>query len=424
MLHFVTRLQSNRHMARQRNRPGDLDPPDMPAVAPLDMPEFDEELEPQQPRRRIAPKSPRQVLQPEAAPPPPPRSQKARHPLVVVSNFFVMVALLALVGAGVALYYGSQQISEPGPLADTTSVMVQPGSGLDTIATQLQRQGVISSRFIFTAKAHLDGSESDLKAGEYQFQPGVSMQEVLDDLVAGRSVQHSVTFPEGWTSKRIVDRLRLDQVLTGEITEVPPEGSLMPDTYKFTRGDTRQQVVDRMMRAQERAVAEIWERRAPDLPVETPEEFVTLASIVEKETGRADERPRVAGVFINRLKQGMRLDSDPTIIYGIYGGAGAPSGHRILLSEKNNKNDYNTYHFTGLPKGPIANPGRAALEAVANPSRTDELFFVADGTGGHAFASTLDEHNRNVARWREIEAAQRAAAQAAENEAEEGEAAQ
>jgi len=388
----------------------------MPAVSPLDMPDTDAP-EQQPARRRISPKSPRQVLQPEAAPPPPPRSQKARHPLVVVLNFFLMVVVLALLGTGAAFYFGNQQFNKPGPLAETTSVLVQRGADLDSISAQLHRQNVIHSPFVFTTAVRLYKSEGDLRAGEYLFQPGVSMRDVLDDLVSGRSVLHAITFPEGWTSRQIVDRLNADPVLIGEITEEPPEGALMPDTYKFTRGATRQQMIDQMKRVQERAVAEIWARRAPGLPVETPEEFVTLASIVEKETGRADERPRVAGVFINRLEKGMRLDSDPTIVYGVYGGAGAPPGHTILLSEKNKPTPYNTYQIDGLPPAPIANPGRAALEAVANPSRTDELYFVADGTGGHSFASTLEEHNRNVARWRQIEAERQAAAEAAAEEA-------
>ena len=177
----------------------------------------------------------------------------------------------------------------------------------------------------------------------------------------------------------------------------------MPDTYKFTRGTTRQQILDQMRRSQDRAVEEIWARRSPDLPIDTPEELVTLASIVEKETGKADERPRVAAVFINRLRDGMRLQSDPTIIYGVFGGAGKPPDRPILQSDLDKPTPYNTYQVSGLPPTPIANPGRAALEAVANPSRTEELYFVADGTGGHAFAATLEEHNRNVARWREVE---------------------
>jgi UPF0755 protein len=243
------------------------------------------------------------------------------------------------------------------------------------------------------------------------------MHDVLDDLVSGRSVLHAITFPEGWTSQQVVERLNTDPVLSGEIAEVPAEGALMPDTYKFTRGATRQQMIDQMVRVQERVLAEVWARRAPGLPVETPEEFVTLASIVEKETGRADERPRVARVFINRLERGMRLDSDPTVLYGIFGGAGRPPERTIYQSDLDKPTPYNTYQITGLPAGPIANPGRAALEAVANPSRTDELYFVADGTGGHVFASTLEEHNRNVARWRQIRAEREAAEEAAAKEA-------
>jgi UPF0755 protein len=408
---------------RERNRPGDIDPPDMPAVAPLDMPLDEEPLQQQASRRRVSPKSPRQVLQPEAAPPQPPRSQKARHPLVVVTNFFVMAAVLIVLGAGGAFYFGRKEFNEPGPLAETTSVLVQRGSDLDSISALLRRHNVIDSPFIFTTAVRMFGSEADLKAGEYLFQPAVSMRDVLDDLVTGRSVLHTVTFPEGLTSQQIVNRLKADPVLAGEVAEVPPEGSLMPDTYKFTRGATRQQMIDQMMRVQERLVAEIWERRAPGLPVETPEQLVTLASIVEKETGRADERPRVAAVFLNRLERGMRLQSDPTIIYGVYGGAGAPTDHTILRSELDKETPYNTYQITGLPPGPIANPGRAALEAVANPSRTDELYFVADGTGGHAFATSLEEHERNVRRWRQVEAERRAAAAEAEQagEATEGE---
>jgi UPF0755 protein len=393
-----------------RNSRDEQASPEMPAVAPLDLPAAGE---PVVPRRRISPKSPRQVLQPEAAPPPPPRSQKARHPLVVVLNFFLMIVVLAVLASGVAFYLGKQEFSGPGPLAEPSSVLIARGADLDAISAQLKRHNVIDNPLVFTIAARLYDAEGRLKAGEYQFEPGVSMEQVLDDLVTGRAVLHSITFPEGLTSQQIVDRLKLNTLLTGDIADVPDEGSLMPDTYKFTRGETRQQILDRMQQAHARIVAEVWARRAPGLPIETPEELVILASIVEKETGRADERPRVAAVFINRLAQGMRLESDPTIIYGLYGGAGAPPGHEILLSEKQKPNRYNTYQIDGLPPGPIANPGRAALEAVANPSRTDELYFVADGTGGHAFASTFDEHGRNVERWRRLQAIEREAQRAA-----------
>jgi len=369
--------------------------------------------EPTQPRRRINPKSPRQALQPETALPPPPRSQKARHPLVVVLNFFLMIAVLTMLAGGAAFYFGKLQFTQPGPLTEPASVVVARGADLDTISGQLRRQNVIDSDLVFTTAVRLYKAGDRLKAGEYLFDPGVSMEQVLEDLISGRSVLQAITFPEGLTSQQIVSRLNADPVLTGEITESPSEGALMPDTYKYTRGMTRQQILDQMKRAQERAVEEIWARRSPDLPIETPEEFVTLASIVEKETGKADERPRVAAVFINRLRQGMRLQSDPTIIYGLFGGAGKPSDRPIMKADLEKETPYNTYRVSGLPPTPIANPGRAALEAVADPSRTDELYFVADGTGGHAFAATLDDHNRNVARWRRVEAAQKEARDAA-----------
>jgi peptidoglycan lytic transglycosylase G len=393
----------------RRHQPPMPDLPDMPAVSPLDMPAIGEAQ--QQPRRRIAPKSPRQVLQPEAAPPPPPRSQKARHPLVVVSNFFLMIAVLILLAGGGLLYFAMQRFNGPGPLAETTSVLVPPGADLDSISTQLQRHNVIDSPFVFTMAARFKKLEAKLQAGEYLFQPAVSMKQVLDDLVSGRSVLHAITFPEGLTSKAIVDRLNSDTILTGDITAVPSEGSLMPDTYKFTRGATRQQMLDQMTRVEAKAVEEVWSRRAPGLPINTPEELVTLASIVEKETGRADERPRVAAVFINRLRKGMRLQSDPTVIYGLFGGAGRPADWAFTDDALNKMTPFNTYQIDGLPPSPIANPGRAALEAVANPSRTNELYFVADGTGGHAFSATLEEHNRNVARWRQIKAEQNKATQ-------------
>jgi peptidoglycan lytic transglycosylase G len=384
------------------NRPSDrVDPPDMPAVSPLDMPVADEVQ--QQPRRRISPKSPRQVLQPEAAPPPPQRSQKVRHPLVIVSNFFVMAAVLILVAGGGALYFGIHSFNRPGPLTETTSVLIPPGADLESIALQLQRHNIIDSPLVFSMAARFNKLDSKLQAGEYLFQPSVSMKQVLDDLISGRSVLHTITFPEGLTSQMIVDKLLADPTLTGEIAAVPPDGTLMPDTYKFTRGTTRQQLLDQMERVSTRVVEEVWSHRVPGLPITTTQQFVTLASIVEKETGRADERPRVAAVFINRLNKGMRLQSDPTVIYGLFGGAGLPSGRPLYQSDLEKPTPYNTYLIPGLPPAPIANPGRAALEAVANPSRTNELYFVADGTGGHAFSATLEEHNRNVAHWRQIQ---------------------
>jgi UPF0755 protein len=215
-------------------------------------------------------------------------------------------------------------------------------------------------------------------------------------------VQHQITVAEGLTSEQIVQRLLDADMLAGNIREIPREGSLLPESYRFPRGTPRDQVIQRMQQAQKRVIQEVWDHRAPDLPLRSPDQLVTLASIVEKETGRADERTRVAAVFVNRLKQRMRLQSDPTIIYGLVGGKGT-LGRPIMRSEIEQPTPYNTYVIEGLPPGPIANPGRAALEAVANPARTKELYFVADGTGGHAFSETLDQHQKGVARLRAME---------------------
>ena len=219
----------------------------------------------------------------------------------------------------------------------------------------------------------------------------------------GRVVAHQLTIPEGLTSEQIVARLLDDDILSGNIKEIPREGSLLPDTYNFNRGMTREQIIQRMQQAQQRVLKEVWDRHSPDLPIKTPEQLVVLASLVEKETGKPEERTRVAAVFVNRLKQRMRLQSDPTIIYGLVGGKGTLS-RPIMKSEIEQPTPYNTYQIDGLPPGPIANPGRASLEAVANPARTRELYFAADGTGGHAFAETYEQHQRNVARLRAMEA--------------------
>jgi UPF0755 protein len=225
----------------------------------------------------------------------------------------------------------------------------------------------------------------------------------VDTLVEGKAILHSITIPEGLTTLQIVERLRENDILVGDIQDVPKEGSLLPDTYKFQRGMSRAQLVERMQQEQSRVLKEVWARKSPDLPIKSPQDLVILASIVEKETGKADERTRVAGVFVNRLNRNMKLQSDPTIVYGLVGGKGS-LGRGILRSEIDQPTPYNTYVVTGLPPGPIANPGRAALEAVASPSRTKEIYFVADGTGGHVFAETYQQHQRNVGRWRQIEA--------------------
>jgi UPF0755 protein len=241
-----------------------------------------------------------------------------------------------------------------------------------------------------------------LKSGEYLFQKNASLRDVINTIVEGKVVQHAITIPEGLTSEQIVARLQDNDIFSGSLKEQPREGTLLPDTYNFPRGTPRDQVIHRMQQAQKRVLAEVWARRNPDVPLRSPEQLVTLASIVEKETGRADERSRVAAVFTNRLRQRIKLQSDPTIIYGLVGGKGT-LGRPIKRSEIQQPSPYNTYVIEGLPPGPIANPGRASLEATANPARTRDLFFVADGTGGHSFTETYDQHQKGVAKLRAME---------------------
>lgn len=350
--------------------------------------------------RIVHPRSPRQAIAPERMPPPP--SRRARHPLVIIGNAILTGIVLLIIAAGVALYLGKEMFEAPGPLDRERTVVIPRASGIRDIADILRRERIIDRPFIFVAGALVSRSTGDLKAGEYLFEANVSMREVLETLIEGRAIQHQVTIPEGLTSEQIVQRLNENEILTGEIDAIPPEGTLLPETYKVVRGTTRKQLLARMAAAHRRLVQETWERRAPDLPVKTIEEFVTLASIVEKETGKADERSRVAAVFINRLKRKMRLQSDPTIIYGLVGGKGS-LGRPLTREDVERATPYNTYTVDGLPPGPIANPGRASLEAVANPSRTKELYFVADGSGGHVFATNYDQHLKNVARWREYQ---------------------
>ncbi len=365
----------------------------------------------------IIPKSANEALRPERVPHPPKRSRKARSQVVIFLNFVMTVVVFVALAAAGAVYYAMHEYEKPGPLEANKNFIVRSGAGISEIASNLERNEIITDSrvFRFVSEAYL--SNDTLKAGEYEIKAHASMQEIMELLKSGKSILYSVSLPEGLTVKQMFHRLADDPVLVGDLpSELPPEGSLKPDTYKFTRGTERNEIVKQMTAAQKALVQQIWEKRDPDLPVSTIEEFVTLASIVEKETGRADERPRVASVFINRLEKGMRLQSDPTIIYGIFGGDGKPAERAILRSDLDKQTPYNTYLIKGLPPTPIANPGRAALEAVANPSRTPELYFVADGTGGHVFAETLDEHNANVRRWRKLEA-ERAAEAAKATEA-------
>ncbi|HEY8574515.1 endolytic transglycosylase MltG [Phenylobacterium sp.] len=315
---------------------------------------------------------------------------------------FALTAFAVVAGAWVLFTYAG-----PGPASKPTTVVLERGSGVTGIADDLAKAGLIRSKAVFLAFVQLTGAGKRLQAGEYEFKPRASMAGIMSDIREGRVVKHYVTVPEGWTSDMALEAVMKQPVLVGE-AQAPPEGALLPDTYQVQRGDARQAVLQRMVEAQDRLMAELWPKRAADLPFSTPDEAVTLASIVEKETGVAAERPRIAAVFVNRLRSGMRLESDPTIIYGI--SKGRPLGRGILASEIAAATAYNTYQIAGLPPTPIANPGRASIEAVLNPPKTTELFFVANGKGGHVFASTFDEHQRNVANWRAVERQQAAAA--------------
>ena len=338
-----------------------------------------------------------------AAPPGPPQPPRKPRRMGVssVSGLLTFVLLGALATVG-ALAWLLKESRSPGPLGADKVVMIVREDDGGSIADQLERAGVIDSALWFNLLTLLDGNRGALKRGEYEFKAGVSMNELENQLIAHHVVMYKLTIPEGLTSEQIVQRLRDNDVLVGDVKETPREGSLMPDTYSFERGYTRLSVLSRMAKMQTKAIEEVWKGRAPDLPIKSPGEMVTLASIVEKETGKADERPHVAGVFVNRLEKHMRLESDPTIVYGLALGKGT-LGRSITKADLNQSTPYNTYIIDGLPPGPICNPGRAALEAVANPAHSKDLYFVADGTGGHVFAETFDQHLKNVAHWRQIE---------------------
>ena len=355
---------------------------------------------------RINPRSPRTAIEPDTVDLPARRSVSARHPLVIVGNAIISLFVLLTVASAVLLFIGKQRFEQPGPLAQDTVVNIPKGLGMRDIADVLQRQGVIDQPYVFVGGIVVLKAHNDLKAGEYQFKAHASLRDVVATMVEGKVVEHQVSVPEGLTSEQIVSRLSDDNVLIGDVRQIPREGTLLPDTYDFTRGVSREQLIQRMQQAQQRVVKEVWDHRSPDLPLKSPDQLVVLASIVEKETGKPDERTRVAAVFVNRLKQNMKLQSDPTIIYGLVSGKGT-LGRPIAKSEIEQPTPYNTYVITGLPPGPITNPGRASLEAAANPARTRELYFVADGTGGHAFAETYEQHQKNVARLRAMETDQK-----------------
>jgi UPF0755 protein len=377
----------------------------------------------------------------------------------IASNALTL-AVVVLVAIGGAIGWGQRQYTQPGPLAEPICLLVERGASMRRVSADLAEQGAVTNPVIFRMGADYEDRSGQLKFGSYLIAPGASMRQIVETITTGgrstcgvevnfrigvtaaevilreldpatnryeelakfapgeaeppaeyaaaverADVRYRVTLAEGVTSWQVVEELKQAEFLSGEIAEVPPEGSLSPDSYEVDRGADRAALLAEMQARQSAALAALWQARDPDVPYESPEEALIMASIVEKETGVADERPRVASVFVNRLRQGMRLQTDPTVIYGITGGR-APLGRGLRQSELRRETPYNTYVIAGLPPTPIANPGRLSIEAALNPEETDYLFFVADGTGGHAFAVTLDEHNRNVARWREIEAEQ------------------
>jgi UPF0755 protein len=306
---------------------------------------------------------------------------------------------LAVFGLGL---YGYLKFTQPGPLVADKTFQVERGGGVLGIAAELEKAGIISSANVFAGAATAIGERGRLKPGEYRFTQAMSMREVMALIVSGKFITYKVTIPEGWTTAQALDRLRENEVLTGDVTLEPAEGQLMPDTYVFQRGETRDDIVKSMMKSSQKLMDELWPQRAADAPVKTPEEALVLASIIEKETAMADERARVASVFANRLRQGMRLQSDPTIIYGITGGK-AKLDRPLTKRDIAQATPYNTYQINGLPPGPIANPGRASIAAALAPAKTNDLYFVADGSGGHVFAASLEEHRVNVRKWRQIE---------------------
>jgi len=332
---------------------------------------------------------------------PPKKKKRRREGLLSMMSAAMSFLLVALVGGVFAMISAHHLMNEPGPLKADKTVILPSGADTAEILAQLESEGVIENPLMVNIAMWIEGKRN-LKAGEYLFKQNVSANEVIDELVNGRQVLHAITIPEGLTTDQIVQRLLDSEFLAGDVREPPKEGVLLPETYKVVRGFPRSKLIAKMQEDQRKLLDQIWARRAKDLPIRTPYELVTLASIVEKETGKADERPHVASVIVNRLRKGMRLQSDPTIIYGLVGGK-ATLGHGITRAELDKYSPYNTYLIDGLPPGPIANPGRASLEAAANPLQTSDLYFVADGTGGHVFSSTLDQHNRNVQQWRQHE---------------------
>ena len=323
-------------------------------------------------------------------------------------SLIVLILVLGGAVAGAGWVWTQDALNRDGPLAEEVVFQVEPGESLSSVATRLEADGIIRDARLIRFKAKLDKTETAIKTGEFKIERGASMVDVLNALIEGKGVLYKITLPEGRTTAQLLKVIEADPVLEGDMpTEEIAEGSLLPDTYLFDRGMTRAGLIQLMQSKQAALLDELWPTRDPDIPVKTPYEALILASVVEKETGRVDEQPQIAALFTTRLKRGMRLESDPTIIYGVSKGEplyNAKGQRRTLRrSEIDAKTDWNTYQIDGLPKTPICNPGRKAIAAVLNPPHTEYIFFVADGKGGHLFAETLQQHNQNVAAYRAYE---------------------
>ena len=321
----------------------------------------------------------------------------------------MMLFLLALGGAGL---YAVHLLTKPVALNEDRLIEVPRGWGVNRLADYLESENIIEHALLMKLYARVNAQNAELKSGEFMIAAGSSMVELLDQFTNGVAFHRQVTVPEGATSYEVVQILNAEESLTGDaIISIPAEGSLLPETYNYTKAESRADILQRMRSAQQAAIDELWPKRAANLPFDTPEEALILASIVEKETGVGGERARIAGVFVNRLRIGMALQTDPTVIYALTMGkhkndGQGPLGRRLLSKDLKVDSPYNTYRYSGLPPTPIANPGRAAIEATLNPEENDYFYFVADGTGGHVFSKTLDEHNANAAKWRKIRKAQ------------------
>ena len=318
-------------------------------------------------------------------------------------RLFALFLTLGLIVAGIAFGWGYAQFTRPGPNTFDHAVVLAKGSDLRDIAERLAGAGIFEQPLVFRLGVRLGGWSRDLKAGEFHFPARTSMRGAVDILRLGETVVRRITVPEGISSAQIVTLLRQTDGLRGDIGNIPAEGSLLPETYHYSYGDERAAMLARMTEAMHQTLAKLWPTRQQGLPLASKGEALILASMVEKETSLGVERPRVAGVFINRLQKGMRLQSDPTVVYGLTLGRKA-LGRPLRRADLDQHTTYNTYRIPALPPGPIANPGRAALHAVLHPTASKDLYFVADGTGGHAFAATFAQHRRNVQRWRRAKA--------------------